>query len=245
MGQHRQLHQRLNPMTFDRILAMDTSSRVQTLALVQGDTLLARRHHVANTNHASTLLHNISDMLSQHDMTIHDLDLIACGIGPGSFTGLRVGLANAKGIALATGAGLVGVSSLEAMARPVWSATQSTVVALADARRNEAYVATYDSNFVQLHDARAMSPGDAVKHIQELCSTGDVAIVGSALTVYAEAFQDIPNVRSFGEGWDCPSPFSLALIGRAQALKTGATSWSLLEPNYIRPSDAEITRPVV
>ncbi len=232
-------------MTFNRILAIDTSSLVQTLALVEGETLLARRHHVAKSNHASTLLHNISDMLNQHDMTIRDLNLIVCGIGPGSFTGLRVGLANAKGIALATGAGLVGVSSLEAMARPVWAATRSTVVALADARRNEAYVATYDSNFTRCHADRAMAPEDAVKHIQELAAKGDVAIVGSALRAYPHAFQDLGDVRAFGEGWDCPSPFSLALIGRAQALEHGADAWSLLEPNYIRPSDAEITRPAV
>jgi len=229
-------------LEYKNILALDTSSRVQTLALVQGDTLLARRQHVANNNHAATLLHNISDIMTQHDMELGQLDLIVCGLGPGSFTGLRVGLANAKAIALSTGAGLVGISSLEAMARPVWSARKECVFALADARRGEVYLSAFSRDFVALCPEVAITPSDALLRIEARAHDEPVSVVGSGLEAFKGVFADLgSNVSCFGEGWDCPSPFSLALLGRARAQESGTENWKVLEPNYIRPSDAKVS----
>ncbi|QED30165.1 tRNA (adenosine(37)-N6)-threonylcarbamoyltransferase complex dimerization subunit type 1 TsaB [Microvenator marinus] len=229
---------------FELVLALDTSSKIQTIALVRGQNLLERRQHLANNNHAASLLKNISQTLESHGLSVADLDLISVGLGPGSFTGLRVGLANAKALALSAGVAVVGVSSLAAMARPVWAARREVTVALADARRNECYISVLDEDFQLVQADKALSPTECANTIRRLAEASAVSVVGPGLDAYSKFFEDLPkNVSRFGEGWDCPSPYSLALLGREKALASQTLSWKQLEPNYIRPSDAKVKTP--
>lgn len=221
-----------------RVLAIDTSTRIQALALVEGSEQLARRHHVTRGNHADTLLHNIHDMLTQHGWTVDALDLVACGLGPGSFTGLRVGLANAKALAFSAGADLAGVSSLAAIARPVTNVVEGPVLAAIDARRNEVFAGLYQADgerLVVLREECALGPDALAKWIESL---GHVSVVGGGYQTY---FGQAPcgAARILGSGWDSPSPYSIATLGRLAAVSPSSSAFAALEPNYIRPSDAE------
>ena len=100
-----------------RALAIDTSTKAQSLALTDGDRVVARRITHVRTNHSESLLRNIDDMLAQARWGLSELDLVAAGLGPGTFTGLRVGLATAKALAR---------SSMPGSGRPSFSTRSST-----------------------------------------------------------------------------------------------------------------------
>src|SRR4051812_48923104 len=103
-----------------RALSIDASSRRATVVLLEAETVVAREHNDDSQNHAERLIDLIDRAMSAAGWTKTQIDLVASGLGPGSFTGIRVGLATAKGIALALDRPIVGVGSLEAMAAPVW-----------------------------------------------------------------------------------------------------------------------------
>lgn len=227
-----------------RILSMDTSTRIQALGLVEDGRQIARRHHVVRTNHAATLLHNISDMLEQHRWATGELDLVGVGIGPGSFTGLRVGLANAKALARAARAEIVGISTLDALARPVCDVHSGLVFATIDARRSEVYSATYHSNgrgeFERIGEPRTIAP-NALR--EEILGAEEAAlVVGNGIRGYPDQLDtwDREDIRSLSNGWDSPSPFSIAMMAAVQVESGKADDLVSLEPDYIRLSDAEI-----
>ncbi|MFU8805549.1 MAG: tRNA (adenosine(37)-N6)-threonylcarbamoyltransferase complex dimerization subunit type 1 TsaB, partial [Bradymonadaceae bacterium] len=111
--------------TYGRILAIDAATRVQSLALIEGDEVVEHRLQRARYNHSSTLITNIDDLFGSQGFTVHDIDLFAVGRGPGSFTGLRVAMAVAKALARATQKPIVGVSSLAGFRGLPRSATYS------------------------------------------------------------------------------------------------------------------------
>lgn len=233
------------PPQYRRVLAIDTATRIQTLALLDGEAVLARRLHQVKFNQASTLLRNVGDMLSQHDIGPRDLDLICVGVGPGSFTSLRVGLANAKGLARAAGCAIVGVSSLEALARPACYLHEGPVVATIDARRGEVYAGVYrgrGEDFCCLVADHTATPAALQALIEERFADDAIVASGTGVRAYPElrAWQ-APKVRVLDAAWDAPSSVSIALLGRARALRDGPDDLARLEPNYIRLSDAELT----
>ncbi|MCK9229283.1 MAG: tRNA (adenosine(37)-N6)-threonylcarbamoyltransferase complex dimerization subunit type 1 TsaB [Syntrophales bacterium] len=124
------------------ILAFDTSSSSLSVALLDDDRLLAESFLDAGRQHGVTLLPAINDILCRSGRSIGDVGLLACTTGPGSFTGLRVGVSTARGLARALGTPLVGVSSLAALSMN-GSAAAMTVCPMLDAGRDEVYTALY------------------------------------------------------------------------------------------------------
>lgn len=225
-----------------KTLAIDTSTNAQCLALTQGPELVARRLSFPRPNHSATLLSNIDDMLEQAGWRPTELELVAVGLGPGTFTGLRTGLATAKAIARSAQAAIVGISSLAATARPLTALFDGTIVAVCDARRGEVYCATFRADGGRLHSltpATARTP-TAVRALVESTS-GPVVLVGSGLRAFSEltdwAREDI---RVMAPPWDPPSSVSLALLAAERLATGGADDLAALEPDYVRPSDAEI-----
>ncbi|MDY6850705.1 MAG: tRNA (adenosine(37)-N6)-threonylcarbamoyltransferase complex dimerization subunit type 1 TsaB [Thermodesulfobacteriota bacterium] len=128
-----------------KALALDTATPAGSAALVQGSAVLAESNLPPGKTHSRTLVPEIQRLLTRLGLTVHDLDLVAVGLGPGSFTGLRIGLAVAKGLAWAAGKPLVGVPSLDAL---VWGLPPRPIQAcpMLDARRGRVYAALYRSS---------------------------------------------------------------------------------------------------
>lgn len=230
------------------ILAIDTATRYQSLALVDGSDPVARRLHHIKLDHSDTLLHNISDMLDQHQVAVADLDLVAVGLGPGSFTGLRVGLANAKALARAADCAIVGVSSLAAVARPACYMHEGPVVAAIDARRGEVFTATFQgrgADFTRLDEERTARPEELRSAILEYADGAHTLVVGDGVRRFPDqlATFDHARIRVLDAPWDAPSSVSIAFLGRALFDERGGDDLGLLEPNYIRPSDARPPKP--
>lgn len=130
------------------VLALSTSTPRGSVAIVSGDRLLAEAAHDDPRGHAEHLFALVDDVLARASLGRSDLGLVACDIGPGSFTGVRIAVASAKGIAVGLGAPLAGVVSLEAMAVEAVGALdprEGTIVASAiDAKKGELYVAVHE-----------------------------------------------------------------------------------------------------
>ena len=120
-----------------RILAFETSAKAASVALLQDGLLLGEYMQNSGQTHSRTVMQMAEDLLKNCDLTARDVDAAACAAGPGSFTGVRIGLAAAKGFAWGREIPLVGVSTLEAMVRTV-ALADGVYCAAMDARRNTA-----------------------------------------------------------------------------------------------------------
>jgi tRNA threonylcarbamoyladenosine biosynthesis protein TsaB len=144
-----------------RVLGIESSSRRASVALVEGGQLLARADSAVQNAHAEALVPLLDRVLRQVGWTKRALDRVGVGVGPGSFTGVRVGMAFAQGIALGLGIPWLGVPSLAAMVRAYPGHEPGARVALLDARRGELFAAAYDAQGTELWPARTLARGEA------------------------------------------------------------------------------------
>ncbi len=229
----------------DWTLAIDTSTYTQIICLMEGDRVRAHTQQEPPGNHGSMLLSAIDLLLTQHEITTKDLALIAIGVGPGSFTGLRVGLACAKGLALATGCPIVGVSTLQAMALPfAMSQPGKLITAAVDARKKEVYSGSYTwdnaSQSLQVtHKEQALAPA-ALHDLMVTHHTS--AFVGFMTSKYKplRPSEDDPYT-TLDSNFTAPSGVALATLGKLRFASLQESELATLEPNYIRPSDAEVS----
>jgi tRNA threonylcarbamoyladenosine biosynthesis protein TsaB len=222
-----------------RVLGLDTATWKASAGLAADGKVVAEWSQVADGSHAVSLLPLIETVLHDASCSVGDLDAIAVSIGPGSFTGLRIGLSVAKGLALATGARVIGVSTLEALARTV-AQHHALICALLDARKGELYGARFASTeegWKRLTPDTLYVPESALELLAMPC-----AVVGDALTTYGSflrahvgAHVTLLPFEKFG-----PSGGMVAAMGW-EGLQAGtADDISSLEPFYIRVSEAEL-----
>src|SRR2546428_7612760 len=168
-----------------RMLAIETATPAESVAMLEDDRLLAEASYDAKGSRAGLLLPTVDNVLRRAGVATKDLDAVAVSIGPGSFTGLRVGLATAKGLALGTGAAVVGVSTLEALAAGYEPAAEITICTLLDAYRGEVYLAVFKrraGRLERLHADAVLAP-EAVK--EALADVGQpVHLIGNGAARY-------------------------------------------------------------
>jgi len=256
-----------------RVLGIDTATRAGSVALVEASddgpaARLAEVTHGENLRHAETLLPAIDRCLEQARCRLEDVHGIAVSIGPGSFTGLRVGLATAKGLALATGAWLVGVPTLEAYARAVAGRPGPICVCL-DARKGEVYSALFATAGPPARGLRRLledgveGPGQAAvrvvagldrvragSRLREVQPT--LRELGSTLRVVGDAAERYPgelvavlrrsvSVEALPETARGRAA-AVAELGLVRFREDGPADASLLGPAYLRASEAELRR---
>jgi tRNA threonylcarbamoyladenosine biosynthesis protein TsaB len=218
------------------LLGIETSTFALSVAIARGDSVLVERCSVVQA-HGPDLLAEIERALSSAGMVLGDLDGFACGLGPGLFTGLRVGLATAKGFAYALGRPFLGVPSLEAMALRALPHSDGRLVApLMDARRKEVYAAVFDGDLTRVLGERARTPETLAAELGELgrpvvaCGHGAL-LYRDRLGVAVLADEDLlfPHAREVTR---------LAARRFDQAVRGPALA--PVAPLYIRPSDAEL-----
>lgn len=222
-----------------RILGVDTATWRASVGLVVDGTVIAEQSLVTTGNHAASLLPLIDDVLRSAACAVDTLDAIAVSSGPGSFTGLRIGLSVGKGIACATRARLVAVPTLEALARTMVDHTGVICPAL-DARKGELYAASFESNGVALKRLSA----DALVTPESLLATlpTPCVVLGDAVERYGSLFKDRLGTHATILPFETHAPRGgvVATMGW-EFLQTGpAMEAHQIEPFYIRPSEAEV-----
>jgi tRNA threonylcarbamoyladenosine biosynthesis protein TsaB len=226
------------------VLGIDTATAVSTVGVVRGEHLLCEVVEPAGTGHAARLPALVARVLEQSALTLQEVDAIAVSTGPGSFTGLRVGLGFAKGIAFAGGLRIAGVSTLEALATAAPPGF-ATIAAVTDARRGETYVAIFrrsDREVVRLCEDLALTPEAAAERlIGAVRSEGRVLVVGDAAGRYPEVFGGLctegVEVASFDEIH--PRGGVVALLGERRLARGEADRAEALVPVYVRAPTAE------
>ncbi len=217
------------------ILALDTSSKNATAAVVSEQTLLGE-FTVCNPNtHSQILLPMVDQMLKNAGLCISDIDVFCTAIGPGSFTGLRIGMATAKAFALAAGKPIIGVSSLLALAANV-AFTDKVVCPMLDARRGDVYNALYQNGRI-IAKERALSVSDL---LLELKGRDTIFLGDGALAFQTEILEKMGEHAQFAPpGFLMARASSLADIALKRAKAGAFDNPDTLAPIYLRVSQAE------
>lgn len=227
-----------------KILAIDSSGMVASAAVVEDDKVLAEFNINNKKNHSTTLLPMIDALTKFLQLDLETLDAIAVSRGPGSFTGLRIGSATAKGIALSLEKPIVEISTIETMAYQLFG-VKGLICPLMDARRNQVYTGVYRFNEAALETVMEDSALDIEDVIKFLNAKGEpVMFLGDGVPVYKDVLK---------EKLDIPYEFALAFQNRQRAAALGVLAVRYAEegrtvasemhrPQYLRLSQAERER---
>jgi len=221
-----------------KLLAIDTSTNSCSVALLDGGRLLSETIFTAGKTHSVHLMSMISQVLDR--CGCHPLDVNAYGVtrGPGTFTGLRIGISTVKGLCMATRASVVGVSSLKALAFP-FNGDQRPIVAMIDARRQEVYWAQFKTgkNGLEMTSPAALSAPEDVTAILPK----NALLVGSGALLYRSLFETrCPSIRLADSEQHVIRAVSVGMLAFERLASHGATGLDTLVPEYIRKSDAQI-----
>jgi len=225
------------------ILALDTSHAKGSVALTRGEDVLCEVLFDASDTHSATLLPSVDVCFKTAKANLADVDRIAVVSGPGSFTGLRIGLATVKAFAAVHRAAVVPVVSLEVLAAAFPFAVQP-VVALIDARRGEVYAACYrtDGGLPQnILPVFAATPERLAESIAAARIDSAPIVCGTGALRYRGVLEPaLPRGSRFaGPRWAQPSASLCALIALGRTPVTDAELF-VLEPLYVRPPDARL-----
>ena len=221
-----------------KILGVDTSTPIGSIALIDGENLVAEHTLDIVQAHSSRLMPAIDSVLKWGNITVDDLDGCAVGIGPGSFTGIRIGVATIKSICYAADKAIIGVSTLEAIAYNLrWS--NGIICPLLDARRSETYGAIFkgNTNWQRLSEDLCLPIDAFLERIKEdTPSDCTINFVGDGLTTYGDAVRENlgKQVHLADAIFNVPRGATIAHLG-AQRLQQGdSDSYWTLVPNYVR-----------
>jgi tRNA threonylcarbamoyladenosine biosynthesis protein TsaB len=222
------------------ILGIDTATPQVGCAIGGHEGVLASFQAAKGMRHAETLTPAIAFLAERTGIELSDIGAVAVDVGPGLFTGLRVGVATAKAMASALRVPMVGVPSLDLLAFPVrWS--DRRIVSVIDARRGEVFFAFYrqvPGGVQRLSEPRVGSPELLCSEIE---ATGEeVLAVGDGARRYADLMGDLIRVEFADDGLAYPSPASLVQLAHARAVREDFVRPWDLKPVYLRKADAEI-----
>jgi tRNA threonylcarbamoyladenosine biosynthesis protein TsaB len=217
-------------MTIPTILALDTATETCSVALLSPAGTI-RRAEAVGQSHSERALPMVDEILREAGVMLNDLDYLAFGAGPGSFTGLRIACGLAQGLAWGSGKPVIPVGNLLALAaRALLEAPECrTVLCAIDARMHEAYFAVYQRG-PEIIEVRA--PSLAKPHVLAELARGVDAVAGDALTVFPEAWPDRGDLRRF------PSlradAADIARVASSPAMRARAVAAQEAAPLYVR-----------
>ena len=225
------------------LLAFETSAKAGSVALMQEGKLLAESYQNTGLTHSQTIMSMAQDMLNSCGFTPQQVDAVAVAAGPGSFTGVRIGVAAAKGFAWGNQIPCYGVSTLEAMALQL-GVYQGLVVGVMDARRNQVYNAVFEAqegSLRRLSEDRAISLEDLGAELKTY--EKPIFLVGDGSVLCYNTLKDqVPGLILPPEHKMHQRASGVALAAMEQIRQGIDGNAAALEPNYLRLSQAERER---
>ncbi len=227
-----------------RALGLDTSTLTGSVGVADQSGLLVQLSVATRDTHSVRLLAAVSAVLDAAGLAPADLDLIGVASGPGSFTGLRIGMATAKGLALALGRPILGISTLEATALTVHRVSGAPLVCVVmEAGRGEVYRGIY--SFAE-GEHRALDAESAMSPVQAVTGLPDGCLLAGDATPRCKSL--IPSPAGRLTLWMETLPIAATIARRAlnilerhEADRRAGRGLPALQPNYLRPADAELT----
>ena len=225
-----------------KILAIEASALTASVAVCEDHLPLAAMTLQTGHTHSETLLPMVNQLLAHAGMTVADIDLFAVPVGPGSFTGIRIGVSLIKGLAFDSGKPCVGLSSLEAMSYNL-AGCPGILCPVMDARRNQLYNALFawkDGALVRLCEDRLIPASELAK---ELAAYGQpVYVTGEGSAILQKAVADTAELRFPSPLMATQNAVSVAQLALVEYEKGNAVNDFELLPVYLRPSQAERER---
>ena len=226
-----------------KILAFETSAKAGSVALMEDGRLLGENYQNTGLTHSQTLLSMAEALLNHCGFTAKDVDAVAVAAGPGSFTGVRIGVAAAKGLAWGGELPCYGVSTLEAMALNL-GVSDGIVCPVMDARRSQVYNALFsaeDGKLTRLEQDRAISLEDLGKELKNF--EKPIFLVGDgSILCYNTLNEQVPQLKLPPEHRMHQRAAGVALLAEMQAKAGIPGDAAALSPNYLRLSQAERER---
>lgn len=223
------------------LLALETATMCGSVAIVTGSRCVAEISLQTGETHSRRLLAGIDRLLQETAVTWADIDGIVVSLGPGSFTGLRIGLATAKGLAMSAGVKLIGIGTLDGLAIQLFGAGDILICPVLDARKKEVYCGFYrcdPQGMPRLQgEYQVMAPETLCERIAE-----PVIMLGDGTTVFGDLFREklaaglmVPPAGSY-----FPRAASIGMLARDKWQKKEFLEPATAEPIYVRPSEAEL-----
>lgn len=222
------------------VLAFDTATDVVTVAIGRDGEPLGMLQLASGREHAERLVPAIASLVADTGVALDQLAAIAVGVGPGRFTGLRVGVTTAKVMAEALRIPVVGIGTLDLVAYPLRH-TRRDVVAVVDARRREVFWARYRTvpGGLERVGEEAVDPPHEV--VAELEAAGvEVLLAGDGAERYRDVFAGLDRAEAAGPEFAAPSALALLELAQGRLEREEFTSPRALVPVYLRESDAAI-----
>ena len=232
-----------------KILGIDSSGLTASVALYDNGKIVAVNSVNNNKTHSQTLLPMVMHVMEQAEIDIDDIDAIAVAEGPGSFTGLRIGAATVKGLALASKKTVVPVSTLEGLAY-IYAGSDGYVCPVMDARRGQVYTAVYTfdgtnlSEMTELEAPQAVDCEEILDKLNEICQDKRIYFMGDGVLVHEEKIRN-----KIGERAVIAEPHkrfqdaaAVAVLGAKKYEKGVCVTGAEFEPVYLRLSQAERER---
>ncbi len=227
-----------------KILAIDTSTMLGGIAVMDELNLIAETRLNVKSTHSERLMTEIEHCLKQSSLKISDIDVFAVAIGPGSFTGLRIGLSTVKGLSYATGKPIVSVPTLDALALN-FPYSRYPVCTMLDARKKEVYAALFkweDNGFTKLISEASVNPEEFTRNVLLSADCDKIIFAGEGAVIYKNKIIEVMGEKAVFASPEktVPSPANVASLGMKKALRGEFSEPVSLAPVYIRRSEAEV-----
>jgi len=222
------------------VLGIESATHQVGVAIGGHEGVLASVHSAKDRRHAEMLTPQIEFACTQARVDLADIGVVAVDIGPGLFTGLRVGVASAKVVAQALGVPMIGITSLDLVAFPVRHSPR-LIASCLDARRSEVFNALYRAvpgGIQRITPPGVTTPEEVASELET--HDDDVLIVGDGGQRYADAFASVHGAEFAGDDLAYPSARSLVELAHPRALREEFVTVNEIEPLYLRQPDAEI-----
>ncbi|MFH2012378.1 MAG: tRNA (adenosine(37)-N6)-threonylcarbamoyltransferase complex dimerization subunit type 1 TsaB [Pseudomonadota bacterium] len=222
-----------------KILAVETSTMAGSVALIDSEELVSEYLLNINITHSERLLSAVDCIIRDTKISVDEIDGFAVSIGPGSFTGLRIGISTIKGLAYATDKPVVGIPTLDAMAENIFF-TDYLICPILDARKKQVYAALYkksiENRLEKITPDLAINPDELLKKIQT-----KVVFLGDGLRVYHKLIKETLQDMAFFAPMNLrlPRAANVAKLSLDQFRKNNVLDLNTFTPSYVRPSEAE------
>lgn len=223
------------------LLALETATMCGSVAITADSRCIGEISLHTSETHSRRLLAGIDQLLRETAVTWADIDGIAVSLGPGSFTGLRIGLATAKGLAISTGTPLIGIGTLDGLAAQLFGVGDFLVCPVLDARKKEVYCAFFrcgpDGAPSLQGEYQVMAPEILCERIAE-----PTIMLGDGTSLYGRLFQEklAGRLLMLPEGVFFPRAAAIGMLARERWRRDEFLDPATAEPIYIRPSEAEL-----
>lgn len=225
------------------ILALDSATPAAGVALLDGLNLIKEEFYNNQKKHSGNLMTFVDRVLNESEKELKDIDVFALTMGPGSFTGLRVGMASIKGLSFISKKPVVGITTLDVIAANIFE-SEAIICPLLDARKGEVYTALYKNaggKNQRISDYMACSPDKLLDLLEKSEHQGNYVFLGDGARVYQEIWEARLGERLYiaPPHLFYPRAAALAFLAREKALQGEYEDIHTMSPFYLRLSEAE------